>query len=192
MIDRPQLEGAELIGVPSELIANHVDCFTFIRYRARQRQLMNTAHSNERFFKLLDRFESCLETPAVPGELSDWFQETNAVLHEVAWQFAEQVHGTHTAILQDILNEDPELHSRVTEMREVDERLRSELIELKSKIRALTEYADQTDLEETQLHSQLESTIERGLKFVIDVRKQEHALTTWYMEAFERDRGIAD
>lgn len=153
---------------------------------------MNTARSNERFFNLLDRFESCLETPAVPGELSDWFQETNDVLHEVARQFGEQVHGTHAGILQDILNEDPELHSRVTEMREVDERLRTELIELKSRIRALTEYADQTDVEETQLHSQLESIIERGLKFVIDARKQEHALTTWYMEAFERDRGIAD
>lgn len=151
-----------------------------------------TAHCNEHFFQLLDRFETCLETPVIPGELSNWSQDASAALESVMQEFNKQVVGTHAAIFTDIVNQDPELHNQVDEMREFDEQLKSQIGDLEKDVRALAEYADYAEPNEVQVESHLAGTIERGLKFVIAARKQEHALTTWYLEAFERDRGVAD
>jgi hypothetical protein len=38
----------------------------------------------------------------------------------------------------------------------------------------------------------MQDLIDAGLKLVIRVRTQEQAIRTWFLEAFDRDRGTAD
>jgi len=38
----------------------------------------------------------------------------------------------------------------------------------------------------------LREKVDEALGFVIQARKQQTALKTWYVEAFQRDRGVAD
>lgn len=144
------------------------------------------------FFQALERLESRLETPVVPGELSGWANAARAAADEAARAFDETVSGVHDRMYKDIVEQDPGAQNRVDGLREEDRRLLSDLSSLLSKISTLAKSAHYIEPDESQLEEQMDAAIQYGLKFVIDSRKQERALETWYLEAFGRDRGTAD
>ncbi|MDZ4848813.1 MAG: hypothetical protein SGI77_05935 [Pirellulaceae bacterium] len=45
---------------------------------------------------------------------------------------------------------------------------------------------------ESKLTEQVAKIVEQALAFVIKARTQETAIATWFMEAFNRDRGVGD
>jgi hypothetical protein len=47
------------------------------------------------------------------------------------------------------------------------------------------------DLEES-LEKARQLLVDQGLALVLRIRKQEAAARTWYVEAFQRDRGVGD
>lgn len=153
---------------------------------------MTSKPPTESYFQALERLETCLETPIVPGELPQWSEDVCAAVEEVSQEFAENVLGVHAGIYQDIVSEDPGLDARVDELRRKDDRLQSQLAALASEFKALCKSANDLEPDEARLADQIDAATQHGLDFVIQSRKQEHALSTWYLEAFERDRGTAD
>lgn len=153
---------------------------------------MTSTRPTESYFQALERLETCLETPIVPGELRQWSDDVCAAIEDVSQEFAENVLGIHAGIYQDIVNEDPGLDARVEELRKEDNRLQSQLAAIASEFHALSKSANDVEPDEAQLTDQIDAATQHGLDFVIQSRKQERALSTWYLEAFDRDRGTAD
>lgn len=151
-------------------------------------------HSSE-LQAALEIFESSLESPVVPGELDQWLTTAGGGLRNLKEALQDRVQHVHPEQLEDIRQQDPELADRVQHLEEVDHKLLKQFDELVRRVEEL-----RSRLQKNGASSGLESRVarsverlgEQGLKFVIDVRKQEAALTTWFMEAFDRDRGIAD
>jgi hypothetical protein len=52
--------------------------------------------------------------------------------------------------------------------------------------------AAKVEPDELTLAKARDHLVERGLSLVLRIRKQEAAVKTWYLEAFQRDRGVGD
>jgi hypothetical protein len=140
----------------------------------------------------LQNLEVCLEAPVVPGELPQWCAAAHAACAAVRQPLKTAIAQTHAATYRDILREDPGLASRVDAMRDEDRLLVARLDELQSLLRTLCPAAEAVEPDEARLDVSVEQATDAGLEFVIAVRKQEAALTTWLLEALERDRGVVD
>lgn len=145
-----------------------------------------------KFLTALAQFEKCLETPVVPGELPTWLQSTRKTGDEVGQLLKYEINEKHDPMLREMFREDPELARRVEELKAKDKDLLSQWDGLHHDLDRLYEMAEQAEPHEEKLDEHIERFTTEALKFVIDARKQDNALTTWYMEAFTRDRGIAD
>ncbi|MEZ6097691.1 MAG: hypothetical protein R3E01_01845 [Pirellulaceae bacterium] len=148
--------------------------------------------SGPQFGDALLKFEKCLEAPVVPGELPSW---TSAVGHAFK-NFAEPLHREIEEIHKDhfaeISEEAPDLLRRVEQMREEDSKLLVLYEELSNKLRKLREGAERVEPHESKLEKARDVLVDEGLQFVIRARKQQQAISTWLLEAFYRDRGVAD
>ena len=147
---------------------------------------------NKKLLDALATLESALESPFVEGELESWVQNAHAALQRVDPLLRHQIAEVNTPLLDEIETEDPGLIARVEQMRECDEKCLSELNSLNRTFETLSDLVDDIEPNETKLKSQLDDLVQRGLKFVIQVRTQLVALRTWLQEAFDRDRGTVD
>lgn len=154
---------------------------------------MTTAKTREtEFLTALADFERCLETPVVPGELPNWLRTVRQASMDVRVQLKREIDETHNQLLDDMVEQDFELAPRAQEMKDADHALISRLEELQKTFDRLAEMAERAEPHEAKLDEHVEQFTNEALQFVIECRKHENALTTWYMEAFNRDRGIAD
>jgi hypothetical protein len=139
----------------------------------------------------LKAFEEALITPFVPGEIDGWLTTTArsfADLDTALRQLAED----HRRQLKEMQRQDDEIAARVAKLREEEQALLERLDRLAWHIKGLKKREGNGEGETQKLDLSAERLVEEALKFVIDVRKQEAAVTTWFMEAFQRDRGVAD
>lgn len=148
-------------------------------------------HANE-LLAALARLETSLETPIVPGELANWCQTARQECEEVDRLLRQQITAVHRDLLQQILREDPGLAARVDELRQADLRLLEQSEAVRASFERLCKAAAGMEPDEARLEGSPQEVVDEGLQFVLAVRKQETALTTWYVEAFERDRGVVD
>lgn len=144
------------------------------------------------FDEVLDGLEQQLETPVVPGELESWTGEAQLAMARLAHALRHRVEDVHDEQLAEIAAEDAELVIRVEALRGEDEALLEEVDRLRSRAAKLNEAAPRAEPNERRLGRGVDAFVEEALAFVIRVRKQEVALRTWYQEAFQRDRGVAD
>lgn len=140
----------------------------------------------------LAQLERSVEAPVVPGELERWLRGTVEAFQAVRAAFREQIDGVHKEYLESISTEDSGLLSRVEKMEKQDEQIGKELDSLASESEALLKSHESRQADETALADVVGEFAERTIALVIRIRKQDAALETWYQEALERDRGIAD
>ena len=140
----------------------------------------------------LGAFENCLEAPVVPGELPQWCRNATLACEEVASVLAEVIAQRHPRTFDQIMEEDPALAARIDEMRKTDEQLTEQMEQVKTYFQHLSELGSEIEPNEAKVEEQVEKAVSKGLEFVLAVRKQESAITTWYLEALERDRGTVD
>jgi len=152
---------------------------------------MTTTQENG-FLASLAKFEKWLETPVVPGELSTWLRATRKAGEEVGDLLGPEIKDKHGQMLREISGEDSELAQRVEDLKAKDKELISECETIRHELDRLCEMAEQAEPHEEKLDEHLEDFTAKALNFVIESRKQNNALTTWYMESLTRDRGIAD
>lgn len=140
----------------------------------------------------LDRLESALETPVVPGELPDWFDRVRETCAEAGSELEIDISGPHEELFAEILAQDMALAARVEAMKENDQRLLKMHHDLSAAIEQLCDRAEAVEPHESKIDQQTTRIIDEGLAFVLEARKQEKAIEAWYVECFNRDRGVAD
>jgi len=150
------------------------------------------AESPDQLTTVLAELETCLEQPIVPGELSPWANAVSSAYVDAEGPLQEAFETTHPALFDQIRREDEDLYRQVEQMKEEDAKLRTEYATLSRDARRLRVRSDQEDSDESVLSSEVEQSIEKGLAFVIRIRKQQSAINTWLLEAFQRDTGVAD
>lgn len=153
---------------------------------------MNAISNQNGLREGLERLETALETPLVPGELERWVGDVQSALDETAALLERQVGTVHQEEFNEIADEDPELFARVKLLQEEDRKSSEQLEKLRHRAEQLAIIAASIEPDEAELEEDVNAFIEQGLAFVIHVRKQEIAIATWLQEAMERDRGTAD
>ncbi len=77
-------------------------------------------------------------------------------------------------------------------MRQQDKEIVRQFDALRTESAHLTQKAKRSEPDEALADHQLAHFTKRALDLIINIRKQESAVTTWYQEAFQRDRGNVD
>jgi hypothetical protein len=155
--------------------------------------LLNTpAETTESLRERLASFETLMGTPIVSGEQAAWLRASQAGLDELASLVREQFSQSHPKQFAAIRKEDGELSSQVQLLVKEDGAILKQLPELRAKADKLAQLADEVKPDEVKLADSVQKFIDSALAFVVRVRKQEQAITTWTMEAFNRDRGVGD
>jgi hypothetical protein len=143
-------------------------------------------------FKALEQWEASLETPFPEGEAATWLQTVRKVSAEVGAELERTIQRVHTEIFRDSKKEDPALVPRIKELEHADFEHFQLYRELHSRTEKLQSQATQAEPDELPLREPIDVYIEDDLAFIIDVRKQERGIASWFVEALDRDRGEAD
>jgi hypothetical protein len=150
------------------------------------------AESNPQLVEALQVLEKRLETPVVPGELVSWSEEAAAAIEAAGRVLREHIADNHSRQLQEILRQDRGLAARVEQMQQNDVDLVQQLTEIRRLAGELRSSARQVEPDERLAADAHAALVEKGLQWVIAARTQEAAIATWYVEAFDRDRGDVD
>jgi hypothetical protein len=153
---------------------------------------MKPDESERQLRNAIEEFETSLMTPIVSGELAAWSDQVRNSWTKLCPKIENQLSTLHPKQYQQIAKEDPELLSQVERMKAEDQAIEEQLQKLNHLIRRLTDVAPKAEPDErkaTQPNSQL---VDDGIALLNRMKKQEIAVRTWYMEAFNRDRGVAD
>lgn len=153
---------------------------------------MTTEPDHPALTEALAAFETSLPTPFVPGELESWVRDARDAVSRFDPLLRTRLVRVHDPELQQIATEDPDLLSRVEDLREGDRRSLADLASLRRTLDSLDVLAPEREPFETKLEGQLDELVRQGLDFVLHVRRQEVALRTWLQEAYDRDRGTLD
>lgn len=141
----------------------------------------------------LEALEMALATPLVEGELSEWSRHLQNVWNEAAALVRLQIDVIHTKQFEEIGKADPEMFKRIEEMEREDEAIRGQLATLTKSVEFLNRRLPVAEGDPTApVNDEQNRVVNDGLAFVTRVRKQEVVVTTWLLEAFRRERGIAD
>ena len=140
----------------------------------------------------LDVFETCLETPVMAGELLAWVDELQNAWADVSGQMHGHVAEIHPRQYQQISKEDPELLPKIEKLTAEDEAIDEDRAEFDRRLRRCGEIAPQFEPDEEESAEHIQALVDEGIALVTRVRKQEVAVQTWFVEAFTRDRGVAD
>jgi hypothetical protein len=140
----------------------------------------------------LRRLETALDTPPVPGELRTWASTLRKTFAETTHQILEHIEHVHPEQFEEIEQENSELLARVTGLREEDRKNREWCRSLEHQFAELEANAARAGADEKQAMDQQQKLLEEGLRFVMNVRRQETAIRTWIEEAFDRDTGLGD
>ncbi len=140
----------------------------------------------------LRRLETALDTPPVPGELRTWAATLRKTFADTTHEILEQIEHVHPEQFEEIEQQNPELLARVSGLREEDRKNRDWCHSLDRQFAELEVNAARAGADEKQAMDQQQKLLEEGLRFVMNVRRQETAIRTWTEEAFDRDTGMAD
>jgi hypothetical protein len=151
-----------------------------------------TVNSEQALKSSLDSFETCLVTPVISGELVSWTEELRGPWAGLVAQVREHVRELHPRQYKQISKEDPELLPRTEKLAAEDFAIEEDAEEFERMLHRFTEHAPKFEPDEEKIAKHLKALVDDGIEFVTRVRKQEAAVQTWFVEAFTRDRGVAD
>jgi hypothetical protein len=154
--------------------------------------LMSTSSQEKELRASLSRFEDCVETPVVPGELASWLDDARQALELVETALHRQAYPEHVELLRKTAREDAELIARVEQLIEAERQVVSLFSTVRTKLDLLADRAVAVESDEGKLVKPLEEFVDASLAFVLAARKQDNAVSTWYSEALNRDRGVGD
>lgn len=153
---------------------------------------MAFTHQDTELVAKLARYEKRLEIPHVPGELAGWLDSVHQAASDVASELRRHLPTVHAEVFAVILERDLALAARVEEMKREDMRLIQRAEQLALAFARLAQQCAEKGPDEASLLGEVVQHSGKALSLIINIWKQESAVTTWYMEAFDRDRGIGD
>lgn len=140
----------------------------------------------------LANFETTLVTPIVSGELAGWTEGVEKAWTEASAQIHYHVEHLHPRQYDEIANQDPELLPRIELLKAEDEAIEQQREQMATTIKRVAEHAPKLEPDEEKAQKHTKTLIDDGTSFLARVRKQEVAVQTWYVEAFNRDGGAVD
>jgi hypothetical protein len=146
----------------------------------------------ERMKAALENFENNAAAPIIPGEAVQWACEVEAALGELQPLWAQQVQRGHVSAMRQITREDPEMFRRIEQLQAEDQEITACVLDVQKRLRLLTSVTEKVDQDEKRVEAALAEFVSLALGLVVRMRKQEVAVRTWLMEAFNRDRGTVD
>jgi hypothetical protein len=151
-----------------------------------------TVHSEQALKSSLDSFETSLVTPVMAGELISWTEELRGPWAGLVSQVREHIRDFHPRQYKQISKQDPELLPRTEKLAAEDFAIEEDAEEFERMLHRFVEHAPKFEPDEEKVAKHLQALVDDGIEFVTRVRKQEAAVQTWFVEAFTRDRGVAD
>jgi hypothetical protein len=148
--------------------------------------------SPEELKTALTTFETSLLTPTVCGELVSWLEQVQKSWEEASTQIHFHVKHLHPRQYDEISKQDPELFPKIEQLQAEDEAIEQQRAQLSQSIGRVGQQAPKLEPDEEKAQKYTKSIIDQGTAFLTQVRKQEIAVQTWYVEAFNRDRGAVD
>lgn len=153
----------------------------------------STIRQNDAFLKALEDFETSLETPVMPGDLTGWVTTVKRAYETLGAMLRDDVPLKHATVYAAIAREDQELANRVEKLRATDEQLAMvDFGIVECSIQQLLDRAESAEQDELKASRLREDVVKQALAFVISARTQETEITTWFSEAFNRDSGSGD
>jgi hypothetical protein len=140
----------------------------------------------------LSAFETSLATPVVSGELAEWLDAVKQSWADLSAQTHYRAQHEHPRQFEQISKEDPELLPRVEQLQAEDEAIELDRATLSQTVSRTTAHAPKLEPDEEKALHHTKRLVDEGTAFVARVRKQEVAIQTWFVEAFNRDRGAGD
>lgn len=141
----------------------------------------------------LEALETALATPLVEGELSDWSRQVEASWESVHPLVRHQLDVEHKKQFEEIAKADPEMYKRIEQMECEDGAIRDQIDRLSGNILHMQRRLPVAEGDPTApINDEQTNLVNEGLCFVTQVRKQQVVVTTWLLEAFRRERGVAD
>lgn len=140
----------------------------------------------------LELLTTALVTPIVPGEAEAWVEEVQSAVETAARRFDARSRGDHASALQRIGAVDPALLHRVTELEGEAEDLREEWEDLRCVAARLERAVRDAAPDEARTHGAILSFCQKAFAVLLRTRRQDAAVRTWTLEAFDRDRGGGD
>jgi hypothetical protein len=138
------------------------------------------------------RFETCLLTPIVSGELAAWTEDLDSSWGDASAQIHFLLKHHHPRQYEEIGNQDPELLPRIELLKAEDEAIEQQRELFTQSLNRVAQHAPKLEPDEEKAQKHTKSLIEDGVAFLARLRKQQIAVQTWYVEAFNRDRGAVD
>jgi uncharacterized coiled-coil DUF342 family protein len=149
-------------------------------------------NSHDDLKAVLTEFETSLLTPTISGELASWLEEVQKTWEEASAQIHFHVKHLHPRQYDEISKQDPELLPRIDQLRAEDEVIEQQRAQLAQSIGRVGQHALKMEPDEEKAQKHIKVIVDVGTAFLIQVRKQEVAVQTWYVEAFNRDGGAVD
>jgi protease I len=140
----------------------------------------------------LEALATALVTPIVPGEAEAWLEEVQRSVETTARRFDARARGEHAAALQRIGEVDPALLHRVTELEAEADDLREGWEKLRGTAGSLERALSDAAPDEARAHGAILSFCQKAFTVLLRTRRQDAAVRTWTLEAFDRDRGGGD
>jgi hypothetical protein len=137
-------------------------------------------------------FETSLATPVISGELADWLGGMQKAWREASSQIHYHIKHLHPRQFEGIGNADPELFPRVEQLQAEDAAIEAEREMFSNVVKRVAEHAPKLEPDEGKAEERTKKLVDEGMAFIARVRKQEVAIQTWFVEAFNRDRGAVD
>jgi septal ring factor EnvC (AmiA/AmiB activator) len=142
--------------------------------------------------RALDAVEACAATPFVPGEMVGWLTATEQAFEQLNPLMNRQISVAHRAQYAEISREDPELLRQVEILQQEDQEIEASLARLRERLDVLRPLVRRVEPDEKRVETVMGEFAQHLLDLVQRWRKQEVALRTWFVEAFNRDRGSVD
>src|SRR4051794_24307564 len=151
-----------------------------------------TNNSHDDLMAVLTKFETSLLTPTISGELPSWLEEVQKSWEEASAQIHFHIKHLHPRQYDEISRQDPELLPKIEQLQAEDEAIEQQREQLSQSIGRVGQHVLRMEPDEEKAHKHTKAIVDSGTAFLIQVRKQEVAVQTWYVEAFNRDRGAVD
>jgi hypothetical protein len=141
---------------------------------------------------VLADFETALETPIISGDLAAWIDELQQAWEEASAQVHYHVKHLHPRQFDEMAKQDSELLPRIDLLKGEDKAIETQREQISHAIRRVAEHAPRLEPDEEKAQQHTKTLIDDAMAFLARVRKQEVAVQTWYVEAFDRDSGAVD
>jgi hypothetical protein len=153
---------------------------------------MTESNSETDLRNALAAFETSVATPIVSGELPDWTEKVQKAWSDASAQIHYHLKHLHPRQYQEISKEDPALFQQVELLKTEDQAIEHDREKLNQRVMSVATHAPKLEPDEGKANNHVQNLIDEAMAFVMRARKQEVAVQTWYVEAFNRERGGGD